>query len=219
MRGAKINLLILVSFITVSVASACGPRDTHAETLPAELVVIGHVTVPQYNEQHDEEPVWVTQSYMCLQVESCTTVACDSCLDPGEYKLRHNGRKQFLEGERVALVLSRRQDTDQYQILFRFMLSDQDQDGVEEVYTWSRADLVRNPRPTPENYYWAENLQWNLAANEEPPTNITWEDVLFKAFRDTPANALEFEGLPREAHDCLDSLTKWVFNRNIELGY
>ncbi len=209
---------LLCTGLPLGPASACEPRNLHVNRTPAEIVVTGHVLVPQYNEQHDQEPVWVTQSYMHLQVESCTPIAGEECLGRGEHKLRHNGRQQFLEGERVALVLFRRPDTGQYQILYRFTLSDQNGDGQDEVYSWSRGDLLRHPQPTAENHYWADNLQWNYRVGEEPPGVVFWEDVLFKAFRDAPPLIRAAEGLPRKVHADLDRLIEWLLERNLELA-
>ena len=198
-------------------AHACSPRDLHSNPTPADLVVVGRVTEAQFQEQHEEEPVWVTQAFMRLDVESCIPLEGASCLSPGEHTIRHDGRHQFLVGERVALVLFRRPDSGEPQIIYRFTLSDQDGDGEDEVYHWRRGDLLADPAPMAANHYWADNLQWNFAPGEAPPPDITWEDVLFNAFRDAPPRALAVEGLPVLIHNSLSGLLEWVTQRNLEL--
>lgn len=206
----------LSSFLMAE-ARACDPRDLHENPTPAEMVVLGRVTEAQFHEQHDEEPVWVTQAYMRTDIESCTSLGDAECLGTGEHKLRHDGRQQFLIGERVALVLFRRPDTGEPQILYHFTLSDQDGDGDDEVYRWRRGDLLANPAPEEANHLWADNLQWNYAPGETPPPAITWEEVLFDAFRDAPPQALAAEALPVQVHDSLNGLLEWVIARNLEL--
>lgn len=214
--------VLLALGLLLSVVSTAGPDcegyDFHANYWPADAVITGHVLKPQYIEEHPEEPIWQTQSFVDVQVDDCTVIRGSACVPTGPQKIRHNGRKTFLEGERVALVLMKRSDTGQWWCLYHFTLSDQvGPDGREEIYTWARADLERNPAPTPQNHYWADNLQWNLGRREAPPPNVTWEDVLFHAFRDASAHIRAREGLPEQKHADLEALIRWVAQRNREI--
>ena len=208
----------LLLFVVSEAGPDCEGYDFHENYWPADVVVTGRILRSQYREEHPEEPIWQTQSFVDVHVDACTPICGDARVPAGVQKIRHNGHKAFLDGERVALVLMKRSDTGQWWCLYHFTLSDQvGHDGQEEVYVWARADLERNPKPTPQNHYWVDNLQWNLALRESAPTAVTWEDVLFKAFRDAPPHIRAQEGLPEKKHATLEELIRWVAHRNQEI--
>jgi hypothetical protein len=217
--SALILLLPFLLSLLASDASAQGCEGgvpLHENPSPAEAVIFGAVTNPQVEVRVPDDMREPLHWFVEMMVDESASLVDSLEIVPGSYTIRHGFGRQFLDGERVALVITRRPDTREWWILFKYTLSDQDLDGIDEVYAWGRPDLRMNPRPTPENRYWVASLDLNLGLHERPPTSATWEDVLFHSAPQAPAS-IRSHLLPKKIHADKDSLIQWARDRNASL--